>query len=282
MELLPRLTARCVATAVRLSGRRSGEQHAGQGGQRAVPRLPRRPRRPAAPTASRSSPARTARRRPPTWRPARSPTPAASIVHNSEGANLLSGIATAFSRRPAARFALLEIDEAIVPAAAASAWARRAPSCSPTSSATSSTATARSTAWPPAGSTALRRLASTVLIANADDPIVTWVAQESGCPTVFFGVEVRDGRADREVSDVTICPRCATMLAVLLALAVAARRLPLPVVRLRAAAARPRGARPAHRRRARGGAARPASPPASSASACPASTTSTTPSARSR
>ena len=35
---------------------------------------------------------------------------------------------------------------------------------------------------------------------------------ESGCLTLFFGVDVRDGRAEREVSDVTICPRCSTML----------------------------------------------------------------------
>jgi len=42
-----------------------------------------------------------------------------SLVHNVEGANLLSGIASAFAAQGRAPFALLEVDEAIVPRAAA-------------------------------------------------------------------------------------------------------------------------------------------------------------------
>jgi UDP-N-acetylmuramyl tripeptide synthase len=133
------------------------------------------------------------------------------LVHNAEGANLLSGIATAFARHPRARFALLEVDEAIMPLAVqrlrspgvvvltnlfrdqldrygevdrlAEGWLR-----------------------------ALRPLEGTTLVANADDPLVTHVAEESGLPTVYFGVEVEGGGAGNEVSDVAVCPRCATML----------------------------------------------------------------------
>ncbi len=210
MELLPRLTARSVATAVRLAGAGQASSMPGKVTNLLFPGYlaghARRLTDGFAVVTGTNGKTTTANMA------ARALADAGrDFVHNNEGANLLSGIATAFSRRPAARFALLEIDEAIVPGAVQRLGAPRVMVL---------TNLFRdqldrygeidrlATGW----LEALRHLGSTVLVANADDPMVTWVAQESGCPTVFFGVDVRGGGADHEVSDVTICPRCATML----------------------------------------------------------------------
>ena len=210
MELLPRLTARCVATAVRLSGAGQASSMPGKVANALFPGYlaghARRLTEGYAVVTGTNGKTTTANMA------ARVLADAGrDIVHNSEGANLLSGIATAFSRRPAARFALLEIDEAIVPTALARLAAPRVVVLSNLfrdQLDRYGEVDRLAAGW----LTALGRLTSTVLIANADDPLVTWVAQESGCETVFFGVQVRDGHADHEVSDVTICPRCATML----------------------------------------------------------------------
>ena len=267
MELLPRLTARSVAAAVRLSGAGQASSMPGKVANALFPGLPGKPRAAGSPTALAWSPAPTARRRPPTWRPRALSDAGREIVHNSEGANLLSGIATAFARRPAARFALLEIDEAIVPSAARSpgSAARRGahqPVPRPARPLRRGRPPGRRLARGPAPA----RCARPVLVANADDPLVTWVAQESGLRDRLLrrrgARRARRPRGQRR-HDLSALRDHAR---VHVALAVAARRLPLPVVRLRAAAARPRGARAAHGRGARGGGAgrrrrRQAAPP---------------------
>jgi UDP-N-acetylmuramyl tripeptide synthase len=55
-------------------------------------------------------------------------------------------------------------------------------------------------------------LRATHLVANADDPLVAHVAQRSGLPVSYFGVENAAADARHEVSDVTVCPECAAML----------------------------------------------------------------------
>ena len=210
MELLPRLTARTVATAVRLSGAGQASSMPGKVANALFPgyleshghRLTEglavvTGTNGKTTTANMAAGALTAAGR--------------DFVTNAEGANLLSGIATAFSRRPAAPFALLEIDEAIVPAAIDLLGAPRVvvlTNLFRDQLDRYGEVNRLAEGW----LDALRDLHRSVLVANADDPLVTWVAQESGRETVFFGVDVRDGRADHEVSDVAICPRCATML----------------------------------------------------------------------
>ena len=133
------------------------------------------------------------------------------FVHNAEGANLLSGIASAFARRPHARFALLEIDEAIVPPAVERLGAPRVVTLINLfrdQLDRYGEVDRLADGW----LAALRDLDGTMLVANADDPLVTHVALESGLPTVFFGVEIEGGGPSSEVSDVTVCPRCTTML----------------------------------------------------------------------
>lgn len=210
MELLPRLTARAVSIAVRAAGAGQGSSLPGKVVNRLFPAyLSAHAARLSeglvmitgtngkTTTANMAAAILTAAGR--------------TIVHNAEGANLMSGIATAFARRPEARFALLEVDEAIAPLAVrrlrpprvvvltnlfrdqldrygevdrlASGWQEM-----------------------------LAGLPDTVLAANADDPLVAWVAQSSGLRTVFFGVDGAGGGAEGEVSDVTVCPHCSTML----------------------------------------------------------------------
>jgi UDP-N-acetylmuramyl tripeptide synthase len=210
MELLPRLTARSVAAAVRLAGAGQASSMPGKVANALFPGYLASHARHltygfavVTGTNGKTTTANMA---------ARALADAGrDFVHNSEGANLLSGIATAFSRRPTARFAVLEIDEAIVPGAVERLGTPRVivlTNLFRDQLDRYGEIDRLATGW----LEALRHLGSTVLVANADDPMVTWVAQESGCPTVFFGVDVRGGGADREVSDVTICPRCATML----------------------------------------------------------------------
>ena len=210
MELLPRLTARSVAAAVRLSGAGQASSMPGKVANVLFPGYlashARRLTDGLAVVTGTNGKTTTANMT------ARALTDAGrEVVHNSEGANLLSGIATAFARRPSARLALLEIDEAVVPSALTRLGQPRVMvlmNLFRDQLDRYGEVDRLAAGW----LAALRGLGSTVLVANADDPLVTWVAQESGCETVFFGVEVLDGRADHEVSDVTICPRCATML----------------------------------------------------------------------
>ncbi len=210
MELLPRLTARSVAGAVRLAGAGQASSMPGKVVNRLFPGYlaahARHLTKGFAVVTGTNGKTTTANMA------ARALADAGrDIVHNSEGANLLSGIATAFARRPDARFALLEIDEAIVPAALDALGRPRVVVLSNLfrdQLDRYGEVDRLAAGW----LTALRPLTGTVLVANADDPIVAWVARESGCLTLYFGVDVRDGRAEREVSDVAICPRCSTML----------------------------------------------------------------------
>jgi len=133
------------------------------------------------------------------------------FVHNAEGANLLSGIATAFARKPHAPFALLEVDEAIVPGALDRLGPARAvvlTNLFRDQLDRYGEVDRLASGW----ATALRDQTDCTLIANADDPLVAHVALESGLPAVFFGVEAQAGHADTEVSDVIICPRCTALL----------------------------------------------------------------------
>jgi len=133
------------------------------------------------------------------------------IVHNAEGANLLSGIATAFTRRPDARFALLEVDEAVAPLVSRRL---RPPDIVVLTNLFRDQldrygeVDRLATGW----LEMFRDTPGTRLVANADDPLVAHVALESGLPVVFFGVESAAADARHEVSDVTVCPRCAAML----------------------------------------------------------------------
>jgi CobQ-like glutamine amidotransferase family enzyme/UDP-N-acetylmuramyl tripeptide synthase len=133
------------------------------------------------------------------------------IVHNAEGANLLSGIATAFTRHPDARFALLEVDEAVAPLVSRRL---RPPDVVVLTNLFRDQldrygeVDRLATGW----LEMFRDTPGTRLVANADDPLVAHVALESGLPVVFFGVESAAADARHEVSDVTVCPRCAAML----------------------------------------------------------------------
>ena len=256
MELLPRLTARSIAAAVRLSGAGQASSMPGKAVNALFPGyLASHARRlgdgfvVVTGTNGKTTTANMA---------ARALSDAGrEIVHNSEGANLLSGIATAFARRPAARFALLEIDEAIVPAALSHLGTPRVvvlTNLFRDQLDRYGEVDRLAAGW----RDALRRLAareSTVLVANADDPIVTAVAAGVGLADALLrGRRARRPRRARGQRRRDL-PALRDHAPVHLALAVAARRLPLPLVRLRAAAARPGGARAAHGRRARGGGA---------------------------
>lgn len=133
------------------------------------------------------------------------------VVHNAEGANLLSGIATAFARSPAAKLALLEVDEAVAPVAAR----RLRP---PAAIVLTNLFRDQLDRYGEVDRLALGwramldALPDTTLIANADDPLVTSVALSSGRRTVFYGIDRMSGGAEGEVSDVAVCPRCATAL----------------------------------------------------------------------
>jgi UDP-N-acetylmuramyl tripeptide synthase len=133
------------------------------------------------------------------------------LVHNSEGANLLSGIATAFAREPHAGCALLEVDEAIAPLAVRRL---RPPAAIVLTNLFRDQLDRYGEVDRLAGAwlEMLAALPHTALVANADDPLVAHVALASGRDVTFFGVEGAGGGADREVSDVTVCPRCAAML----------------------------------------------------------------------
>jgi len=210
MELLPRYTARAVSSAIRMAGAGQASSLPGKVVNKAFPGYlsshARRLTDGMALITGTNGKTTTANMAARMLRDARR-----HIVHNAEGANLLSGIATAFAREPDARFALLEVDEAVAPHVVrrlrhpdvivltnlfrdqhdrygevdrlAQGWA-----------------------------TMFRELGGTTLVANADDPLVAHVALQSGLPTLFFGVENAAADARHEVSDVTVCPRCATML----------------------------------------------------------------------
>jgi UDP-N-acetylmuramyl tripeptide synthase len=210
MELLPRLTARSIATAVRLTGAGQASSMPGKVTNALFPGYLRSHARRLSDglvvvtgtngkttTANMAAGVLAAERR--------------DLVHNTEGANLLSGIATAFARKPGARLALLEIDEAIVPVAIEQLGTPRVvvlTNLFRDQLDRYGEVDRLAEAW----LAAFRVLPGCTLVANADDPLVTHVALESGRAVVFFGVDVRGGGADHEVSDVTICPRCATML----------------------------------------------------------------------
>ena len=135
------------------------------------------------------------------------------IVHNAEGANLFSGIATAFTRSPAAPFALLEIDEAIVPLAISRLRAPRVlvmTNLFRDQLDRYGEVDRLADGW--AKALAPLRGGDTALVANADDPLVAHVALQSGLPVTFFGVEGVTVDAAHEVSDVTLCPRCSSLL----------------------------------------------------------------------
>jgi UDP-N-acetylmuramyl tripeptide synthase len=133
------------------------------------------------------------------------------VVHNAEGANLLSGIATAFSREPHARFALLEVDEAVAPIVA-----KRL--CRPDVVVLTNLFRDQLDRYGEVDRLAegwaamFAGLGGARLVANADDPLVAHVALRSGLPVCFFGVEGAGADARHEVSDVTVCPECAAML----------------------------------------------------------------------
>ncbi len=138
-----------------------------------------------------------------------------SLVHNVEGANLLSGIASAFAAQGRAPFALLEADEAIVPRAVAALGTPRVvvlTNLFRDQLDRYGEVDRLAEGW----LEALRALDGTVLVANADDPLVAHVAHEAGLETVYFGIDPGETTAsvpDREVSDAVVCPSCGGLLA---------------------------------------------------------------------
>jgi UDP-N-acetylmuramyl tripeptide synthase len=137
------------------------------------------------------------------------------LVHNVEGANLLSGIASAFASQRRAPFAVLEADEAIVPRAVAALGTPRVvvlTNLFRDQLDRYGEVDRLAEGW----LGALRPLEHTSLVANADDPLVAHVALSSGLPTLFFGIEPDETTAvvpDREVSDAVVCPACGGLLA---------------------------------------------------------------------
>jgi UDP-N-acetylmuramyl tripeptide synthase len=137
-----------------------------------------------------------------------------SLVHNVEGANLLSGIASAFAAQERAPFALLEADEAIVPRATAALGTPRVvvlTNLFRDQLDRYGEVDRLAEGW----LDALGRLEDTVLVANADDPLVAHVARGSGLETLYFGIEPGETTAsvpDREVSDAVVCPSCGGLL----------------------------------------------------------------------
>jgi len=137
-----------------------------------------------------------------------------SLVHNVEGANLLSGIASAFAAQGRAPLALLEADEAIVPRAVAALGTPRVivlTNLFRDQLDRYGEVDRLAEGW----LEALRRLEDTVLVANADDPLVAHVARSSGLATLYFGLEPGETTAsvpDREVSDAVVCPGCGELL----------------------------------------------------------------------
>jgi UDP-N-acetylmuramyl tripeptide synthase len=137
-----------------------------------------------------------------------------SLVHNVEGANLLSGIASAFAAQGRAAFALLEADEAIVPRAVAALGTPRVvvlTNLFRDQLDRYGEVDRLAEGW----LDALRSLGDTVLVANADDPLVAHVALESGLETLYFGIDPGETTAsvpDREVSDAVVCPSCGELL----------------------------------------------------------------------
>ena len=210
MELLPRLTARALATAIKLAGAGQASSLPGKVTNRLFPGYLHAHAagltEGLAIVTGTNGKTTTANMAALMLRDA-----GRRIVHNSEGANLLSGIATAFSREPAARFALLEVDEAIAPLAVRRL---RPPGAIVLTNLFRDQldrygeVDRLATGW----QEMLAALPAVTLIANADDPLVAWVAQQSEQRTVFFGVDGLSGGAGNEVSDVTVCPRCVTML----------------------------------------------------------------------
>jgi UDP-N-acetylmuramyl tripeptide synthase len=137
-----------------------------------------------------------------------------SLVHNLEGANLLSGIASAFAARGHASLAVLEADEAIVPRAMAALGAPRVvvlTNLFRDQLDRYGEVDRLAEGW----LDALRRLDRTVLVANADDPLVAHVARSSALETLYFGLAPGETTAsvpEREVSDAVVCPACGELL----------------------------------------------------------------------
>jgi UDP-N-acetylmuramoylalanine-D-glutamate ligase len=98
-----------------------------------------------------------------------------ALIHNVEGANLLSGIASAFAAQGRASLGLLEADEAIVPRAVASLGTPRVvvlTNLFRDQLDRYGEVDRLAEGW----LDALGRLEGTVLVANADDPLVAHVA----------------------------------------------------------------------------------------------------------
>jgi lipid II isoglutaminyl synthase (glutamine-hydrolysing) len=210
MELLPRYTARAISEAIRLAGAGQASSLPGKLVNKAFPGYlgahARRLTEGMAVITGTNGKTTTANMAAGILHDA-----GRHIVHNAEGANLLSGIATAFAREPDARFALLEVDEAIAPLVARRL--RRPDAVVLTNLFRDQLDRYGEVDRLAQGWAAMfADLRATTLIANADDPLVAHVALSSGLPVCFFGVENAGADARHEVSDVTVCPECATTL----------------------------------------------------------------------
>jgi UDP-N-acetylmuramyl tripeptide synthase len=127
------------------------------------------------------------------------------VAHNSTGANMAPGVATALASAPGARFAALEVDEAHLPAVAAATHASQLALLNLSRDQLDRGSEVRMLAerW--------RRMAAeltpkTEVFANADDPMVVWAA--SAAPAVTWV-----GGGQWWVEDAVLCPQCGTPLA---------------------------------------------------------------------
>jgi UDP-N-acetylmuramyl tripeptide synthase len=127
------------------------------------------------------------------------------VAHNSTGANMAPGVATALASAARARYAALEVDEAHLPAIAAATDASQLVLLNLSRDQLDRGSEVRMLAdrW--------RRMAehlspATTVFANADDPMVAWAA--SAAPNVTWV-----GCGQWWTEDATLCPNCGAPLA---------------------------------------------------------------------
>ena len=269
--------ARSVGALSRLARRGGGTTLPGQAALEASTPGRRPARRAARPAGRCSSPRRTARRRRPRW-PPRSSARQARLQPLGREPALRRRVHPALVARRRARPVRGRRGARCRRSRAASVrgWSRSA-----TSFATSSTATASSSTWPSAGARASASLPETLLVVNADDPLLGELARGRDNATTYGLDDPRHARASlQHAADSKYCLVCGAAVRV-------RRRIRRAISATTAArAAAPRGCRSTSRpgRSSCTGSTGPAftlvtpvGQRAGASSRCPGSTTSTTP-----
>lgn len=122
------------------------------------------------------------------------------ILTNSTGANLASGLAATLSGDPRSAEAVLEVDEGLVPAAVEALRPRLAVLLNLSRDQLDRAGEVRMHAarW----RSALGRSPATEVVANVDDPLVSWAAEGAGNTVTWVGT------GQRWRLDATTCPSC--------------------------------------------------------------------------